>query len=79
MSSIRPVFGSRRNERRMVVDPVPMNPLRPSGMNTKLSARELDSLKSGRVESLPLPEQNKPPNFTGAVGDFTVTATAGPA
>ncbi|MGD0744252.1 MAG: BatD family protein, partial [Verrucomicrobiota bacterium] len=30
------------------------------------------------VESLPLPEQNKPPNFTGAVGDFTMTATAGP-
>jgi hypothetical protein len=30
------------------------------------------------VESLPLPEQNKPANFTGAVGDFTFTATAGP-
>ena len=30
------------------------------------------------VESLPLPEQNKPANFTGAVGDFTMTATAGP-
>jgi hypothetical protein len=30
------------------------------------------------VESLPLPEQNKPANFTGAVGSFTMTATAGP-
>ena len=30
------------------------------------------------VESLPLPEQNRPANFTGAVGDFTMTATAGP-
>jgi hypothetical protein len=30
------------------------------------------------VEVLPLPEQNKPANFTGAVGDFTMTATAGP-
>jgi hypothetical protein len=31
------------------------------------------------VESLPLPEQNKPANFTGAVGSFTLSATAGPA
>ena len=30
------------------------------------------------VESLPLPEQNRPANFTGALGDFTMTATAGP-
>jgi hypothetical protein len=30
------------------------------------------------VESLPLPAQNAPPNFNGAVGDFTMTATAGP-
>lgn len=30
------------------------------------------------VESLPLPEQNKPANFNGAVGDFKMTATAGP-
>jgi len=30
------------------------------------------------VEVLPLPEQNKPANFTGAVGDFTMTSTAGP-
>ena len=30
------------------------------------------------VESLPLPEENKPANFTGAVGNFTMTATAGP-
>ena len=30
------------------------------------------------VESLPLPEQNKPANFTGAVGNYTMTATAGP-
>ena len=30
------------------------------------------------VESLPLPEQNRPVNFTGAVGSFTLTATAGP-
>jgi hypothetical protein len=30
------------------------------------------------VESLPLPEQNRPANFTGAVGSFTMNATAGP-
>lgn len=31
------------------------------------------------VEVLPLPSQNQPANFTGAVGHFTMTATAGPA
>jgi hypothetical protein len=30
------------------------------------------------VESLPLPEKNQPANFTGAVGNFTMNATAGP-
>jgi BatD DUF11 like domain len=30
------------------------------------------------VESLPLPEQNKPANFNGAIGDFTMTASVGP-
>ena len=30
------------------------------------------------VKSLPLPEANKPANFNGAVGNFTMTATAGP-
>jgi hypothetical protein len=30
------------------------------------------------VESIPLPMENQPANFTGAVGDFTMTATAGP-
>ena len=30
------------------------------------------------VESLPLPEENQPANFTGAIGDFTMAATAGP-
>jgi hypothetical protein len=30
------------------------------------------------VESLPLPEANRPVNFTGAVGSFTMNATAGP-
>jgi hypothetical protein len=30
------------------------------------------------VESLPLPEQNKPANFSGGIGEFTMTATAGP-
>ena len=30
------------------------------------------------VESLPLPEPNRPASFSGAVGDFTMTATAGP-
>ena len=30
------------------------------------------------VESLPLPEANRPANFTGAVGSFTMNATAGP-
>jgi len=30
------------------------------------------------VESLPLPEQNRPANFTGAVGQFDLAASAGP-
>lgn len=30
------------------------------------------------VQSLPLPTENQPTNFTGAVGDFTMTSTAGP-
>ncbi len=30
------------------------------------------------VESLPLPEQDRPANFTGAIGNFTMSATAGP-
>jgi hypothetical protein len=30
------------------------------------------------VESLPLPAENKPANFTGAIGSFTMSATAGP-
>jgi hypothetical protein len=30
------------------------------------------------VESLPLPAQNKPANFSGAVGNFEMNATAGP-
>jgi hypothetical protein len=30
------------------------------------------------VESLSLPAQNQPANFTGAVGNFTMSATAGP-
>jgi hypothetical protein len=30
------------------------------------------------AECLPLPEQNKPADFSGAIGDFTMTAAAGP-
>ena len=30
------------------------------------------------VETLPLPEANRPADFTGAVGNFTMTATIGP-
>jgi hypothetical protein len=30
------------------------------------------------VEVLPLPDENKPANFTGAIGNFTMSATAGP-
>ncbi|MEJ0090658.1 MAG: hypothetical protein WDM80_13065 [Limisphaerales bacterium] len=30
------------------------------------------------VKSLPLPEADRPANFTGAVGNFTIIATAGP-
>lgn len=30
------------------------------------------------VETVPLPEENKPANFAGAIGNFTMTATAGP-
>ena len=31
-----------------------------------------------KVESLPLPDRNKPANFSGAIGDFTMTASVGP-
>jgi len=41
----------------------------------KQVALTTDSVK---VESLPLPEPNKPANFNGAVGNFTLSATAGP-
>jgi hypothetical protein len=34
--------------------------------------------ESVNVDALPLPEQNKPADFTGAVGEFTMSATAGP-
>jgi len=34
--------------------------------------------ESMNIESLPVPDQNKPANFTGAVGNFTMSATAGP-
>ena len=30
------------------------------------------------VESLPLPAENAPPNFNGAIGEYTMTVTAGP-
>ena len=30
------------------------------------------------VETLPLPAENRPASFAGAIGDFTMTATAGP-
>jgi hypothetical protein len=30
------------------------------------------------VESVPLPTQNVPPNFNGAIGDYTMTVSAGP-
>jgi hypothetical protein len=33
---------------------------------------------SVNVESLPLPDQNKPADFSGAVGNFTLSASAGP-
>jgi len=41
----------------------------------KQVALTTDSVK---VESLELPEKNKPANFNGAVGNFTLSATAGP-
>lgn len=31
-----------------------------------------------KVESLPLPDRNKPANFSGAIGNFTMTASVGP-
>jgi hypothetical protein len=31
-----------------------------------------------KVESLPLPDRNKPANFSGAIGDFTMTTSVGP-
>lgn len=34
--------------------------------------------ESANVEVVPLPENNKPANFAGAIGNFTMTATAGP-
>jgi hypothetical protein len=34
--------------------------------------------ESAQVESRQLPAENKPTNFTGAIGNFTIAATAGP-
>ncbi|MGA2871028.1 MAG: BatD family protein, partial [Verrucomicrobiota bacterium] len=34
--------------------------------------------ESVKVESLPLPDRNKPANFSGAIGNFTMTASVGP-
>jgi len=34
--------------------------------------------ESANVENVPLPENGKPANFAGAIGSFTMTATAGP-
>ncbi|HSY17253.1 MAG TPA: BatD family protein [Candidatus Acidoferrales bacterium] len=34
--------------------------------------------ESANVEAVPLPEDNKPAGFAGAIGSFTMTATAGP-
>jgi hypothetical protein len=36
------------------------------------------SAESETVQSLPLPRENVPPNFNGAVGAYTMTFTAGP-
>jgi hypothetical protein len=34
--------------------------------------------ETASVESLPLPTANVPPNFNGAIGEYTMTVTAGP-
>jgi len=34
--------------------------------------------EAASVQVLPLPDQNKPPGFNGAIGNFTMSATAGP-
>ncbi|HEY5297845.1 MAG TPA: BatD family protein [Verrucomicrobiae bacterium] len=34
--------------------------------------------QTASVEALPLPDENKPANFSGAIGDFTMTASIGP-
>jgi hypothetical protein len=34
--------------------------------------------ESANVQSLPLPTENVPPNFNGAIGEYTMTVTAGP-
>jgi hypothetical protein len=34
--------------------------------------------EAATIEALPLPTENKPANFSGAVGEFTLAATAGP-
>lgn len=34
--------------------------------------------ETANVTALPLPEENKPANFSGAIGNFTMNATAGP-
>jgi hypothetical protein len=58
------------------------DPFAPFGMRSPFFNGEQKQVslvtESVTVNSLPLPEQNKPANFTGAVGDFTMTATAGP-
>ena len=52
----------------------------PGGPNGFFSEQKQVALatEAVNVETLPLPAENKPMNFTGAIGDFTLVATAGP-
>jgi len=51
----------------------------PFGMFQQNEIRQVAlSAEAQKIEVLPLPAENLPPNFSGAVGNYTMTVTAGP-
>ena len=55
------------------------DPFDPFGMMRRSAEKPLSiATEALDVKSLPLPSENVPPNFNGAIGDFTMTASVGP-
>ena len=55
------------------------DPFDPFGMMRRSAEKPLSiATEALDVKSLPLPSENVPPGFNGAIGDFTMTASVGP-